>query len=110
MTEITITAQEQALYESAKAKLEAAEAERQANLEAMRIEFAPKDNEEFDENVAGDRIAERGWAAWHAEVCRSILPENYCTAEECEAYHKVTEQQFDDLFKMLGADEEDEED
>lgn len=92
----TITTQMQELYESAKAKLEAAKAEKQANLEAMRIEFAPKDGEEFDTNVAGDRIAKRGWAAWHAEVCRSIRPEDYCTAEECEAYKKVLDQQFNE--------------
>ena len=94
----TITTQMQELYESAKAKLEAAKAEKQANLEAMRIEFAPKDGEEFDTNVAGDRIAKRGWATWHAEVCRSIRPEDYCTAEECEAYKKVLDQQFNELF------------
>ena len=102
----TITPQMQELYESAKAKLEAAKAEKQANLEAMRIEFAPKDGEEFDENVAGDRIAKRGWAAWHAEVCRSIRPEDYCTAEECEAYHAVSAQQFDELTALFRDDEE----
>lgn len=103
-----ITPQMQELYEAAKAKLDAAEAERQANLEAMRIEFAPKNGEEFDENVRGDRIAKRGWAAWHAEVCRKIRPEDYCTAEECEAYHEVTDRQFDELFANFfdGAEEE----
>lgn len=100
------TPQMQKLYESAKAKMDAAEAERQANLEAMRIEFAPEDGEEFDTNVAGDRIANRGWAAWSAEVCRCVYPEDYCTAEECAAYYQVAEQQLDELFGNFCTDEE----
>lgn len=102
------TTQMQKLYESAKAKIAAAEAKKVANLAAMRIEFAPKDGEEFDTNVAGDRIAKRGWAAWHEEVCRSIRPEDYCTPEECEAYHEVAEQQFHELIAHFANNEEDE--
>lgn len=102
----TITPQMKELYESAKAKLDAAEAEKVANLDAMRIEFAPKDGEEFDTNVCGDRIAKRGWAAWHAEICRSIRPEDYCTPEECKAYHEVSEQQFNALVAHFANNEE----
>lgn len=102
----TITTQMQELYESAKAKLDAAEAQRRANLESMKIEFEPMDGEEFDENVAGDRIAKRGWAAWHAEVCRLIRPEDFCTAEECEAYNEVIDQQFDEFFGCFCDDED----
>lgn len=100
--EYTNIDKKQRLYESAKAKLDAAKAEKEAKLEAMRIEFAPKDGEEFDESVAGDRIAKRGWAAWNAEVSRSIRLEDYCTAEECEAYREIIMQQMLDLY----ADEE----
>ena len=88
----------QELYESARRKLEAAEAEKRANLEAMLIEFAPKEGEEFDTNVSGDKIAKRGWDAWNAEVLRRIYPEDYCTPEECEAYHEIMDQQLEELF------------